>query len=147
MGNVMHTIKPYWHDGAWVFDDPQRGLRAKPLIARRPEIVDQVLRQAGLQSRQPFAVIFGDHECPGLGYRFVLEWVREDGEGDWYRWGGMEGLCPALVRYFDAVPACIYCLVTARKTPFSIMRPDQVDRLGRPAARDTVDRLRRFRAS
>src|SRR5579864_8945928 len=112
--NALITIKPYWYDGVWVFDDPVRALWAKPFLARAPEIVDQVLRRAGLQPRQPFTVTFGDHESPGLGYRFVLEWARENREGHWYRWGGMEGLCNALVRYFDAAPPRIYCWVTAR---------------------------------
>ena len=76
-------------------------------------------------------VTFGDHEGPGTGYRFVLEWVREDREGHWYRWGGMEGLCPALLRYFDNAPAYIYCLVTARRTPFSVIAPDRSDELRR----------------
>jgi hypothetical protein len=122
MGTVTHRVKPYWHDGAWVFDDPQRGRRAQPFVARRPEIVDQVLRRAGLQSWQPFTLTFGDYEGSEVGYRFILEWEREDREGHWYRWGGMEGLCPALMRYFDAPPKYIFCQVTARRTPFSVLR-------------------------
>src|SRR5579862_4547863 len=65
MGHVLNTIKPYWHDGAWVFDDPLRGLRAKPFVMRTPEIIDQVLRRAGLKPEQPFTVTFGDDESPG----------------------------------------------------------------------------------
>ena len=126
MGTVSTRIKPYWYDGAWVFDDFQRGLRAKPFITRAPAIVDHVLRRAGLQPRQPFTVTFGDHEFPALGYQFVLEWVREDAEGHWYRWGGMDGLCPALVRYFEAPPKRIYCEVTVRRTPFSVFHADRV---------------------
>lgn len=135
MSNGLNTIKPYWHDGAWVFDDPWRGLWAKPFIARTPEIIDQVLRGAGFRPRQPFTVTFADREFPALGYRFVLELVREDREGHWYRWGGMEGLCPALVRYFDAAPECIYCRVTPRRTPFSISPADRVDGLRRLSER------------
>ena len=142
MGNVLNTIKPYWHDGAWVFDDPQRGQWAKPFVARTPEMVDQVLRRAGLPSRQPLTVTFSDDDNPGFGYRFVLEWAREEREGHWYRWGGMEGLCTALVRYFDAPPPRIYCRVTARKTPFSIMGADRGDR-PQSAARDVNALFRR----
>ncbi len=127
MSNVPARIKPYWYNGAWVFDDVQRGLRAKPFIARAPEIVDQVLRRAGLQPRQPFTVTFGDVELPAEGYQFVLEWVREDSAGHWYRWAGMDGLCPALVRYFDAPPKRIYCQVIARRTPFSVFHEDRVE--------------------
>jgi len=145
MGNVLHTIKPYWHVGAWVFDDPHHRLLAKPFVGRNPEIVDKVLRQAGLQPRQAFAVTFGDYESPGLGYQFVLEWVREDHEGHWYQWGGMEGLCLALLRYFGHAPKCIHCLVTLRKTPFSVMRGDQGEGMWWPAARDMTGFFRRTR--
>jgi hypothetical protein len=146
MGKVLKTIKPYRRDGTWVFDDPLRGIWAKPFVSRAPGIVDQVLRYARLQSGQPVMVTFGDHESPGRGYRFVLEWVREDREGHWYRWEGMEGPCPALVRYFDAAPKRIYCLLTPRRTPFSVTGADQKDGLRRPAGRDMTDLSRRTRA-
>jgi hypothetical protein len=123
------TIKPYWYNGAWVFDDPLRGFMARPFVARASEIVDAVLRQAGLQPRQPFTVAFADRDFPGPGYQFILEWAREDREGHWYRWGGMEGLCPALVRYFGTAPDRIYCQVTARRTPFSIFRTEPESRV------------------
>jgi hypothetical protein len=144
MGNVLNIIKPYWHDGAWVFDDSLRGLWGTPLVARTPEIMDQVLRLARLPPRQPLRVTFSDDDNPGFGYQFVLEWAREDREGQWYRWGGMEGLCTALVRYFDAPPPRIYCRVTARKTPFSIMGADRGDR-PQSAARDVNALFRRTR--
>jgi hypothetical protein len=144
MRDGSKTIKPYWHDRAWVFDDPQRGLWAKPLVTRTPEMVDRVLRQAGLPPRQSFTVTFSDDDCPGFGYLFVLEWVREDHEGHWYGWSGMEGLCPALVRYFDAPPPRIYCRVTARRTPFSIVGADRGDRPS-SAAGDMTALFRRTR--
>jgi hypothetical protein len=127
-----------------VFDDSLRGLWGTPLVARTPEIIDQVLRLARLQPRQPLRVTFSDDDNPGFGYQFVLEWAREDREGQWYRWGGMEGLCTALVRYFDAPPPRIYCRVTARKTPFSIMGADRGDR-PQSAARDVNALFRRTR--
>jgi len=139
-----HTIKPYWHDGAWVFDDPARGWWAKPFVTPFG-MVDQMLRQAGLQARQPFVVIVGDRDDLGPGYRLVLERIREDREGHWYVWDATEVLCPALIRYFDAPPARIYCLVTARRTPFSVMQPDRGDARRRLVARDVPTRLRRSR--
>jgi hypothetical protein len=135
MTDVPRTIKPYWYNGAWVFDDPERGTLAKPFVVRS-EMVDQMLRQAGLPPRQPFAVTFSDRDSPWPGYRIVLEWAREDHEGQWYRWGGTEGLCPALVRYFDAPPARIYCHVTVRRTPFSILTPGRGEPV-RPSRRGT----------
>lgn len=120
-GNII-TIKPYWHNRAWAFDDPVRGRWAKPFLDRSPEMVDQMLRQARLPARQSFVITFANRDWPGVGYRFVLDWVREEREGPWYRWSGGEGLCPELVRYFDAPPKQIYCHVTARKTLSSIFR-------------------------
>lgn len=143
VGSVLHTIKPYWHDGAWVFDDPQRGLRAKPLVAGTSEIIDRVLQAAGLRPHQPFSMTFGESEVPGLGYRFVLEWVRDGREGHWYRWGSTEGLCPGLVRYFDGAPKHIYCEVTVRRTPFSVFYEVQGEGLrGAPSDARAIFRLR-----
>lgn len=121
MSTVAVTIKPYWHDGMWVFDDLFRGLLARPLIAKGPEIIDHVLRQAGLLPRQPFTVTLGDSKAPAIGYRFVLEWAREDAEGHWYQCDGLEGLCPAIVRFFGTPPKRVYCQLTARRTPFSVI--------------------------
>ena len=145
MSDTSHTIKPYWHSGAWVFDDPSRGLCAKPFVGRTPEIIDQVLRRAGLQPRQPFMVTFTDYEYHGLGYRFVLEWVREDREGHWYRWSGMEALCPALVRYFDVAPKRIYCLVTPRRTPFLVLAGGRVGGPSRSPRQTSFDPFGRAR--
>lgn len=145
VSHILNTIKPYWHGGAWVFDDPGRGLTAKPFVARRPEIIDQVLRRAGLRPRQPITVTFTDHEFPGPGYRFVLEWSREDREGHWYRWSGMEALCPALVRYFDAAPKQIHCLVTARRTPFMVLAGGRVAGPPRSPRQEPIDLFGRAR--
>ena len=120
-GNII-TIKPYWRNGAWVFDDPVRGRWANPFLDRSPEMVDRVLRQAQLPPRQSFVLTFADHDWPGVGYRFVLDWVRENSAGHWYRWNGAEALYPALVRYFDTPPEQIYCYLTARMTLSSISR-------------------------
>lgn len=43
--------------------------------------------------------------------QIVLEWVREDGGGNVYRWTEkeMEGwLCPALLKYFEKAPAKLF---------------------------------------
>lgn len=144
MGGGSKTIKPYWHDHPWVFDDPQRVLWAKPFVARTPEMVDQLLSRAGLQPRQPFTVTFSDHDGIQFGYRFVLEWARDDREGHWYRWSGMEALCPALVRYFDGAPTRIYCLVTARRTPFLVLPGGRVGGPSR-STRQEPDLFRRAR--
>lgn len=46
--------------------------------------------------------------------QLVLEWVREEGGGNVYRWPekGMEGwLCPALLKYFEEPPEKLYVQV------------------------------------
>lgn len=46
----------------------------------------------------------------------VLEWAREEGGGNVYRWNeqGMEGwLCPALFKYFERAPEKLYIQVKA----------------------------------
>ena len=120
-GNII-TIKPYWHNGTWLFDDPVRGWWAKPFLDQTPEMVDRMLRQAQLPPKQSFVLTFADSDWAGVGHRFILDWVRENSRGHWYRWSGVEGLYPALLRYFDAPPKQIYCHVTARTTLSSIFR-------------------------
>ena len=120
MDRVTCTLKPYLYDGRWVFDDHARRLWAIPLVARGTEIVDEIIRRAGLPARRPFRLTFGDQEIREPGYRFAVDRVREDAAGHWYRWGGMECLCPALMRYFDAPPVRMYWAVAERRTPFSI---------------------------
>ncbi len=108
--NVLHTIRPYWDGATWVFDDPQRGLVREPFVGGTPDMIDRALVEAGLPPRQPFSAVFSDREFPG--WHIVLERVREESGGMWYRWAGMEGwLCPALLRYFDAAPRRIYCQI------------------------------------
>jgi hypothetical protein len=111
-GNVLNTIRPYWDGATWVFDDPPRGLAREPFVAGTPDIIDRALDEAGLPPRQPFLVVFSDREFPGC--RIVLERVREEAGGHWYRCGDMEGwLCPALLRYFGAAPVRIYCQIVS----------------------------------
>jgi len=111
-GNVLRTIKPYWNGGAWVFDDPRADLEGEPFVSGVPEMIDRLLERTGLPRRTQFLLVFSEHPFPG--HQAVLEWVREELGGNWYRWGGMEGwLCPALFRYFSKAPQRIYCQVKA----------------------------------
>ena len=48
--------------------------------------------------------------------KIVLDWVREEGGGNVYRWAekDMEGwLCPALFKYFEQTPQKLYVQVKA----------------------------------
>lgn len=135
MDRVTRTLKPYLFDGRWVFDDHARRLWATQLVTRGSEIVDEIIRRAGLPAKQPFRLTFSDQEIHEPGYRFAVDRVREDAAGHWYRWGGMECLCPALMRYFDAPPVRMHWAVAERRTPFSmgVAAPE--------AAREAASRL------
>ena len=56
-----------------------------------------------------FIAVFSASYFPDA--QIVLEWVREDGGGNVYRWAekGMEGWhCPALLKYFEEAPAKLH---------------------------------------
>jgi hypothetical protein len=56
-----------------------------------------------------FRLLFSAQPFPG--FQEELSWVREEYEGNRYRWAkrGAEGwLCPALLKYFDQAPERIY---------------------------------------
>ena len=142
MDRVTHTLKPYLYDGRWVFDDHTRRLWAIPLVTRGTEIVDEIIRRAGLPPRRPFRLTFSDREIREPGYRFAVDRVREDAAGHWYRWGGMECLCPAMMRYFDAPPTRMYWAVAERRTPFSIAVADP-EAVREAASRTTAVDFRR----
>ncbi|HEY6073543.1 MAG TPA: DUF6717 family protein [Anaerolineales bacterium] len=109
--NALHTIQPYWNGGTWVFDDLGRDLRQEPFVAGTPELIDVLLAAVGLPARKQFLLVFSDQSFPDNQVR--LEWVREEDNGNWYRWGDGEGwLCPALLKYFETAPRKIYCRAT-----------------------------------
>lgn len=61
-----------------------------------------------------FLAVFSASRFPGA--QIVLDWVRENGGGNLYRWPEkcMKGwLCPALLKYFEEPPAKLYIQVKA----------------------------------
>ncbi len=108
MANSIMVIAPYWYAGYWVFDDPNAGLSREPFVAGVPEMIDFLVRDIP-DARQGFRLTFSATPFPG--HEHALEWVRQDGGGNWYRMDtpSMEGwLCPALFKYFDAAPNNLY---------------------------------------
>jgi hypothetical protein len=101
-------IAPYLYKGFWVFDDEAKGLVKEPFIMGIPDmIVDAV--ESIPNAREGFSLLFSASAFPG--YQKVLEWVRADNGGNWYREKGKspEGwLCPSLYKYFDEAPKNIY---------------------------------------
>jgi hypothetical protein len=114
MPNALHVISPYRWQDTWVFDDDSVGLLREPFVFGIPEMIDRMV--AGIPgAERGFRLLFS--AAPFPGFQAELEWVREEMEGNWYRWSGtsMEGwLCPALYRYFEKAPKRIYVRVEAK---------------------------------
>jgi Family of unknown function (DUF6717) len=114
MSNAMMVIYPYRDCGDWVFDDEAAGLKREPFVFGMPEMIDIFVKDIP-NAEQGFKLFFSANPFPG--YAAELLWVREEFEGNWYRWErfGMEGwLCPALFKYFEKAPGKIYCKAEAR---------------------------------
>ena len=111
MKNSIFVIKPYKWEGLWVFDDPAVGLVKEPFVGGADTIIDVATGHIP-KAREGFLAVFSASYFPDA--QIVLEWVREEGGGNVYRWPekGMEGwLCPALLRYFTEPPAKLHVQV------------------------------------
>jgi hypothetical protein len=106
--NALNAICPYKDNGTWVFDDPKRGLLREPFVAGADRMIDRVVADipnAASGSKLTFSA------TPFPGHQYRLDWLREDGGGNWYRSEqlDMEGwLCPALLRYFMSATKHLY---------------------------------------
>lgn len=119
MTNSMFVIVPYRYNGTWVFDDDKVGLVREPFVFGIPEMIDKAVEQVEGAS-SGFRLLFSASPFPG--FQTELTWLREEYEGNWYRWEGseMEGwLCPALFKYFDKAPAKIFCSMQPVESPAS----------------------------
>lgn len=106
--NALRVIHPYRYLGMWVFDDEKAGLVQEPFVSGADTVIDGMV-EAIPGAAHGFTLIFSDKPFPG--HQIALEWRREEHEGNWYYSANldMEGwLCPALFKYFDSAPACIY---------------------------------------
>ena len=111
MPNSIFVIKPYKWEGTWVFDDPAVGLTREPFVAGVPALIERATQHIP-NAERGFLAVFSAGYFPDA--QIVLDWVREDGGGNVYRWAetGQEGwLCPALFRYFEHAPAKLYLQV------------------------------------
>jgi hypothetical protein len=118
--NSIFVIKPYKWEGLWVFDDPAVGLVKEPFVGGADTMIDVATAHIA-NAEKGFLASFSASYFPDA--QICLEWVREDGSGNVYRWPDkvMEGwLCPALLRYFSEAPAKLYVQVKAA----GCQRPD-----------------------
>ena len=108
MPNSLQVLRPYRHQGSWVFDDEAAGLQKEPFVCGIDEMIDRLV--AGVpDAERGFRLIFSPQPFPG--YTARLEWRREEHGGNWYfsPTYGFEGwLCPALFKYFDRAPRELY---------------------------------------
>ena len=44
MPNQILVIKPYWHLGTWVFDDPATDLVQEPFVSGVPEMINDLVK-------------------------------------------------------------------------------------------------------
>lgn len=107
-GNQILVLRPYWHDGTWVFDDERTNLVKEPFVSGVPEMIDYATREiAG--ARKGFRLLFSTGDFPGR--QLELRRVREELGGNWYFCVETEKegwLCPALFKYFVTAPERIY---------------------------------------
>jgi hypothetical protein len=112
--NAITVICPYKHEGLWVFDDPDVGLRREPFVSGIDEMINRLVSNIPGAERG-FRLLFSPSPFPG--YTAKLEWRRSEYGGNWY-WCPqfeMEGwLCPALFQYFTEVPKEIYTRAEAK---------------------------------
>jgi hypothetical protein len=106
--NSLRVLRPYRHQGTWVFDDETAGLEKEPFVCGIDEMIDRLVY--GIPSAETgFRLIFSHQPFPG--YAAKLEWRRDEHGGNWYYSPtyGMEGwLCPALFKFFDRAPTELY---------------------------------------
>jgi len=103
------VIFPYKYEDLWVFDDENVGLTKEPFVSGIPEIIDFFVKDIP-DADKGFKLIFSKQPFPE--YKITFTWRREQYGGHWYNCEEIdkeEWLCPALFKYFDSVPATIYC--------------------------------------
>jgi len=106
--NVISVLFPYKHEGMWVFDDPEVGLRREPFVFGIDDMISRLVSSIP-EAENGFRLLSSPMPFPG--YAAKLEWRREEYGGNWYFCPqfGIEGwLCPALFKYFDKAPPELY---------------------------------------
>jgi hypothetical protein len=81
--NSIFVIKPYRWEGMWVFDDPAVGLVREPFVGGADTMIDVATAHLPTAKEGFLAV---SSACYFPDSQIVLEWVREEGGGNVYRW-------------------------------------------------------------
>ena len=112
-GNSLFVLRPYRHEGTWMFDDESVGLRREPFVLGVDDMIDRMVA-AIPGAHRGFRLIVSARPFPG--HMAGLEWQEEEAGGNWYLWreSGLKGwLCPALGKYFEAAPPELYARAEA----------------------------------
>lgn len=111
--NAILIIRPYWHNGTWVFDDKRVNLYQEPFVAGIPEMINHITKNIS-NAKNGFRLLFSANPFPG--YQMKLIWRREEDNGNWYYSEDLktEGwLCSALFKYYKKTPKEIYAKAEA----------------------------------
>jgi hypothetical protein len=117
--NCLFVLRPYRHEGSWVFDDERVGLEREPFVLGIDEMIDRLVADVP-NAVAGFRLIVSPNAFPG--YKAHLQWRREESGGNWYfsPTYGIEGwLCPALFKYFSSAPKALYAKAEALKPSWS----------------------------
>jgi hypothetical protein len=58
MPNQILVIKPYWHLGTWVFDDPATDLVQEPFVSGIPEMINDLGKRHSQRSTRFSITVF-----------------------------------------------------------------------------------------
>jgi hypothetical protein len=111
--NSLFVLRPYKHEGSWVFDDESVGLHREPFVFGVDEMIERLVGGVP-KAEDGFRLVFSPRPFPGYGAK--LEWQEEEAGGNWYyspTFGIKGWLCPALFKYFDAAPREFYAKAEA----------------------------------
>jgi hypothetical protein len=112
--NAINAIHPYKHQGLWVFDDENVGLKREPFVSGADAIIEKLVADIP-DAESGFTLLFSAYPFPGQVA--VFERRREEMGGHWYYSAQLDAegwLCPALLKYFEAAPDKIYAQFKAR---------------------------------
>ncbi|WP_197280674.1 DUF6717 family protein [Bosea vaviloviae] len=138
MANAMIVIRPYLHEGIWVFDDASVGLEQEPFVSGVPEMIEAFVKDIP-NAADGFELTFSAQPFPDFQVKLI--WLRREYDGNWYGWPEtrQQGwLCPALFRYFDKPPAEIYCRASALKADRASDDVGEVSLVGIDAKLDLI---------
>jgi len=118
--NSLLTIRPYFHDGLWVFDDARVGLVEEPFVSGADDLIDHLLMKKDIRSEalsQGFTAIFSKQEFRGADAHLEFRYFASGGSvyepitlPDFVNKSGSREvwLCPALNLYFQDSPEGIW---------------------------------------